>query len=131
MQRHCASAMKIAEFLEQHPAVQWVRFPGLESHPQYDIAKRQMSGPGGMISFGLQGGIDSGRTLMNSVKLCGLAVSLGGVESLIQHPASMTHASMGAEARRRANISDGLVRLSVGIEAVNDIIADLDASLPV
>jgi methionine-gamma-lyase len=122
--------MKVAEFLEQHPAVEWVRFPGLESHPQYDIVTRQMMGPGGMISFGLKGGIAAGRQMMNSVKLCGLAVSLGGVESLIQHPASMTHASMGAEARRRANISDGLVRLSVGIESVEDIIADLDASIP-
>ncbi|MFC1639198.1 trans-sulfuration enzyme family protein [Gemmatimonadota bacterium] len=131
MRRHCESAMKVAEFLEQHRAVEWVRFPGLKSHPQYDIANRQMSGPGGMISIGLQGGVDAGRRMMNSVKLCGLAVSLGGVESLIQHPASMTHASMGAEARQRANISDGLVRLSVGIESVNDIIADLDASIPV
>jgi methionine-gamma-lyase len=129
MTRHCESATKVAMFLEQHPAVDWVRFPGLESHPQYEIAKRQMTGPGGMISFGLKAGLDAGKKMMNSVKLCGLAVSLGGVESLIQHPASMTHASMGAEARERANISDGLVRLSVGIEDVNDIIADLDASM--
>ena len=131
MQRHCESAMKVAEFLEEHSAVEWVRFPGLKSHPQHEIAAWQMSGPGGMISFGLKGGLEAGRATMNSVKLCALAVSLGGVESLIQHPASMTHASMGPEARQRANISDGLVRLSVGIENVNDIIADLDASLPV
>ena len=131
MQRHCENAMTVAEFLEQHPAVEWVRFPGLKSHPQYEIARRQMSGPGGLISFGLEGGLDAGKSMMNSVGLCGLAVSLGGVESLIQHPASMTHASMGAEARRRANISDGLVRLSVGIEDANDIIADLDASMPI
>jgi methionine-gamma-lyase len=129
MQRHCENAIKVAEFLEQHPAVEWVRYPGLKSHPQYEIARRQMTGPGGMISFGLQGGIEAGRTMMNSVELCGLAVSLGGVETLIQHPASMTHASMGPEARRRANISDGLVRISVGVEDVNDILADLHQAM--
>ena len=129
MQRHCENATKTAEFLEQHPAVEWVRYPGLKSHPQYEIGRRQMSGPGGMISFGLKGGIEAGRAMMNAVKLCGLAVSLGGVESLIQHPAGMTHASMGPEARRRANISDGLVRVSVGIENADDIIADLDQAM--
>jgi methionine-gamma-lyase len=129
MKRHCENAMKVATFLEQHPAVEWVRYPGLKSHSQHQIACRQMTGHGGMISFGLKGGLEAGRAMMDSVKLCGLAVSLGGVESLIQHPAGMTHASMGAEARRRANISDGLVRLSVGIEDVNDIIADLDRAL--
>jgi methionine-gamma-lyase len=121
--------MKVAEFLEQHSAIEWVRFPGLESHPQYRVARKQMTGPGGMISFGLRGGLEAGRKTMNAVKLCGLAVSLGGVESLIQHPASMTHATMGPEARRRANISDGLVRLSVGIENADDIIADLDQAM--
>ena len=129
MQRHCENAVKIAEFLEQHPAVEWVRYPGLKSHPQYQLARKQMSGPGGIISIGLRGGLEAGRAMMNAVKLCGLAVSLGGVESLIQHPASMTHASMGAEARRRANISDGLVRVSVGIENADDIIADLDQAM--
>ena len=130
MQRHCENATKVAEFLERHPAVEWVRFPGLESHPQYQLARKQMTGAGGMISFCLKGGLEAGRKMMNSVRLCGLAVSLGGVESLIQHPASMTHASMGPEARRRANISDGLVRLSVGIENADDIIADLDQAIP-
>lgn len=130
MRRHCENALKVAEFLEQHPAVEWVRYPGLTSHPQNAIACKQMTGPGGMISFGLRGGVEAGRKMMNAVKLCGLAVSLGGVESLIQHPASMTHASMGAEARRQAEIADGLVRISVGIENVNDIIADLDQALP-
>jgi methionine-gamma-lyase len=129
MQRHCENAAKVAEFLEQHPAVEWVRYPGLKSHPQYEIARKQMTGPGGMISFSLRGGLEAGRRMMNAVELCGLAVSLGGVESLIQHPASMTHASMGAEARRRAKISDGLVRVSVGIENVDDIIADLDQAM--
>ena len=129
MQRHCENGLKVAEFLEQHPAVEWVRYPGLKSHPQYDIACKQMTGSGGMISFGLKGGLEAGRAMMNAVKLCGLAVSLGGVESLIQHPASMTHASMGAEARKRANISDGLVRVSVGVENVDDIITDLKQAM--
>jgi methionine-gamma-lyase len=129
MQRHCENAMTVAEFLERHPAVEWVRYPGLKSHPQHEIARKQMTGPGGMISFGLKGGLNAGREMMNAVRLCALAVSLGGVESLIQHPASMTHASMGVEARQRANISDGLVRVSVGIENVNDIIADLDQAM--
>ncbi|MCK4660528.1 MAG: PLP-dependent transferase [Phycisphaerae bacterium] len=129
MGRHCENAAKVADFLEQHSAVEWVRFPGLKSHPQYEIARKQMLGPGGMISFELRGGLEAGRTMMNAVKLCVLAVSLGGVESLIQHPASMTHASMGAEARHRANITDGLVRVSVGIEGVEDIIADLDQAM--
>jgi len=129
MQRHCRSAMQVADFLEGHRAIEWVRYPGSRSHPQYEVARKQMTGPGGMISFGLKGGLEAGRRMMNAVRLCRLAVSLGGVESLIQHPASMTHASMGAEARRRAHISDGLVRLSVGIENVDDIIADLDRAL--
>jgi methionine-gamma-lyase len=129
MQRHCESALKVAEYLEQHPCVEWVRYPGLKSHPQFEIASRQMLGAGGIISFELRGGIEAGRAMMNAVQLCALAVSLGGVESLIQHPASMTHASMGAEARRRANITDGLVRVSVGIENPNDIIADLDQAI--
>jgi len=129
MQRHCESAAKVADFLVGHSRVEWVRFPGLESHPQYAIGRKQMSGPGGMISFGLKGGLEAGKGMMDAMKLCGLAVSLGGVESLIQHPAGMTHASMGPEARKRANITDGLVRLSVGIEQVDDIIADLDQAL--
>lgn len=129
MRRHCESAAQVADYLEQHAAVEWVRYPGLKSHPQHEIACKQMHGFGGMISLGLKGGLEAGRAMMNSVKLCGLAVSLGGVETLIQHPAGMTHASMGAEARRRANISDGLVRVSVGIEDVKDIIADLDQAM--
>ena len=129
MQRHGENAMRVAEFLEQHRAIEWIRYPGLKSHPQYQLARKQMGGSGGMISFGLRGGLEAGRRMMNAVKLCGLAVSLGGVESLIQHPASMTHAIMGAEARQRANISDGLVRVSVGIENADDIIADLDQAM--
>lgn len=129
MKHHCESAMKVASFLENHPAVDRVFYPGLPSHPQYEVGKRQMHGPGGMISFELTGGLEAGKTLMNSVKLHTLAVSLGGVESLIQHPASMTHASMGPEARKQAHITDGLVRVSVGIENVDELMADLEQAL--
>jgi methionine-gamma-lyase len=129
MERHSRSAEVIAKHLETHPGVEWVRYPGLPSHPQHGVHVRQAKTGGGMISFGLRGGVEAGRAMMNAVELCGLAVSLGGVETLIQHPASMTHASMGKAARERASISDGLVRLSVGIEDVNDLIADLDRSL--
>lgn len=120
------SAMKIAEYLENHPKVEWVKYPGLPSHPQHELAKAQMSGFGSMISFELKGGVEAGRKLMNSVKLAILAVSLGGVETLIQHPASMTHSKVSAEGKKMAGITDGLVRYSVGIEDVADLIADLD-----
>ena len=129
MERHCRSALEIAKHLEAHPEVDWVRYPGLPSHPQHEIHERQCRAGGGMITFELRGGVEAGRAMMNAVKLCGLAVSLGGVESLVQHPASMTHASMGKAARERAGISDGLVRLSVGIEGVEDLIRDLDQAL--
>jgi cystathionine beta-lyase/cystathionine gamma-synthase len=119
----------VARFLEYHPAVSWVRYPALPTHPQFDLACRQMTGGGGLIVFDLHGGLEAGRSLMNRVKLWGLAVSLGGVESLIEHPASMTHASMGEEARARAGITEGLVRLSVGIENVYDLIEDLKTAL--
>lgn len=123
------SAMRIAEFLEKHPKVAWVKFPGLKSHPQYELGKKQMDGPGCMISFELKGGIEAGRILMNNVHLALLAVSLGGVETLIQHPASMTHSKMSKENRELAGITDGLVRFSVGIEDVEDIIEDLEFAL--
>ena len=129
MNKHCENAMIIAKFLEQHPMVNKVSFPGLKNHPQYELGQSQHKGPGGMITFELEGGIEAGRKMMDSVKLCQLAVSLGGVESLIEHPASMTHFSMGKEARMAGGITDGLVRLSVGIENVNDIIADLENAL--
>jgi len=129
MERHCSNAQKIAEWLEKHPAIQWIKYPGLKSHPQFETGQKQHKGAGGMITFELKGGFEAGKVLMNSVKLSQLAVSLGGVESLIQHPASMTHFSMGKEAREAAEITDGLVRLSVGIENVDDLIADLDQAL--
>ncbi|MGE0089736.1 MAG: PLP-dependent aspartate aminotransferase family protein [Bacteroidales bacterium] len=123
------NAMKVADYLEKHPKVAWVKYPGLKSFPQYELAKEQMKGPGAMISFELKGGYNAGVTLMNNVHLALLAVSLGGVESLIQHPASMTHAGVPKEARLQANITEGLVRYAVGIENVEDIIADLDQAL--
>jgi methionine-gamma-lyase len=129
MDRHCENAQKIAEFLDHHPLIKNVRFPGLKSHPNHQLGLKQHKGPGGMITFEVEGGLEAGKTLMNSVKLCQLAVSLGGVESLIQHPASMTHFSMGTEARELAGITDGLVRLSVGIEDCDDLIADLQQAL--
>ena len=129
MERHCRSAQTVAEYLARHPAVEWVRFPGLRDHPQYELASRQASGPGGVLSFCLKGGLAAGTELMNGVRLAALAVSLGGVETLIQHPASMTHAAIGPELRIQAGIEEGLVRLSVGIEEVDDIIADLDRAL--
>jgi len=123
------SSVIVADFLENHPKVEWVKYPGLKSHPQFELAKEQMDGPGAMISFGLKGGYDAGVTLMNNVKLALLAVSLGGVETLIQHPASMTHAGLSKEAREQADITDGLVRFAVGIEDAKDIVADLEQAL--
>ncbi|MGE5561555.1 MAG: methionine gamma-lyase [Chloroflexota bacterium] len=123
------NAMKIAPWLEKHPKVERVYYPGLPSHPQHELAKRQMSGFGGMIAFELKGGLEAGKTVMNSVRLCQLAVSLGDVDTLIQHPASMTHSPVPPEERLKAGISDGLVRLSCGVEDVEDIIADLEQAL--
>jgi methionine-gamma-lyase len=129
MDRSQENAQKVAEFIENHPKVEWVKYPGLKSHPQYELAQKQMSGPGAMISFELKGGFKAGETMMDNVHLAMLAVSLGGVETLIQHPASMTHAGLSPEARDAAGISAGLVRLSVGIEDYQDIIADLEHAL--
>lgn len=129
IEKSCYNALRIAEELEKHPAIEWVRYPFLKSHPQYDLAKRQCKYGGYMISFELKGGYEAGEKLMNNVKLCQLAVSLGGVETLIQHPASMTHFSMGKEAREAADITDGLIRLSVGIEHWQDILDDILTAL--
>jgi methionine-gamma-lyase len=129
VERAQENAMKVAEYLEKHPKIAWVKYPGLKSHPQYELAQKQMMGPGSMISFELKGGFAAGETLMNNVHLALLAVSLGGVETLIQHPASMTHSKMNKESREKAKITDGLVRFAVGIEDVEDIIADLDQAL--
>lgn len=129
IERAQENSIKVADFLESHPKVEWVKYPGLHSHPQYELAKRQMRGPGAMISFELKGGFLAGQIMMDHVKLALLAVSLGGIETLIQHPASMTHSKLSASAKAAAGISDGLVRLSVGIENAQDIIADLSQAL--
>lgn len=129
MERHNANALRVARFLEEHPAVEWVRYPGLPSHPQHETAKKQMSGFGGMVCFEVRGGLEAGRRLMKRLQLCTLAVSLGDNRTLICHPASTTHVGVPQEARLRAGISDGLVRLSVGTEDAEDIIADLDQAL--
>ena len=129
MERHCKNARAIADFLNKHPKVEKVYYPGLETHPGYEIAKKQMKDFGAMISFELKGGFEAGKTLLNNLKLCSLAVSLGDTETLIQHPASMTHSPYTKEEREAAGITDGLVRLSVGLENVEDIIADLEQGL--
>ena len=129
MKKHAENAQSVAEYLESHPKVASVTYPGLVSHPMHQVAKEQMSGFSGMISFELTGGITAGKTLMNSVELAQLAESLGSVETMITHPATMTHAEVPKEERMGRGLTDGLVRLSVGIENVEDIIHDLEMAL--
>lgn len=129
MRQHNANAMAVARFLEGHPAVVSVSYPGLESHPQHLIAKKQMRGFGGMLSFELKGGLEAGARMMDRVRLCALATSLGDARSLISHPATTSHVVISREARLAQGVTDGLVRLSVGIEDVNDIIGDLAQAL--
>lgn len=123
------NAKIVARFLEQHPKVSWINYPGLESHPQYDLAQKQMKGPGSLLCFGLKGGYAAGEKFINTIKIPALAVSLGGIESLIQHPASMTHAGVAKEDQEKAGITDDLIRLSVGCEGIDDLINDLEATL--
>ncbi|MEB0144560.1 methionine gamma-lyase [Pseudomonas fragi] len=129
MDRHCSSAQAIAHMLQDHPAVEWVAYPGLPSFPQYELASRQMKLPGGMIAFELKGGMAAGQRFMNALQLFSRAVSLGGAESLAQHPASMTHSTYTLEERARHGISEGLVRLAVGLEDVADLLADIEQAL--
>jgi cystathionine gamma-lyase len=129
MARHCQSALAIATWLERHPKVRRVFYPGLASHPQHALAKKQMHAFGGMISAELAGSLDDARRFLERCRLFALAESLGGVESLIEHPALMTHASVPADVRAGLGIGDGLVRLSVGIEDAEDLIADLASAL--
>ncbi len=125
MERHCANAIIVAQFLRDHPAVETIHYPGFQDFPQYELAKRQMKLPGAMIAFEVKGGLEGGKKVMDNVQLCSLAVSLGDAETLIQHPASMTHATYTPEELEEAGISQGLVRLSVGLEDPEDVIADL------
>jgi methionine-gamma-lyase len=129
VERAQENAGKLAQFLRQHPMVTWVNYPGLPDHPQHDLAKKQMDGFGAMIAIGVKGGLKGGVVVMNTVKIFTLAVSLGGVESLIEHPASMTHASMPRAAREQGGIRDELVRISPGCEDFEDLRDDLDQAL--
>jgi len=129
MQRHCQNAQYIAEWLENDARVERVLYPGLESHPQYELATEQMDQPGGIVTFFIKGGLDESRAFLEKCRLFALAESLGGVESLVDHPAIMTHASVPEDKRAELGISDQLIRLSVGIENVDDLVADLDQAL--
>jgi cystathionine gamma-lyase len=129
MRAHCDNALELARWLEKHPAIERVIYPGLKSHPQHALAKRQMQGYGGIISIEVKGGLKKARSMLERCHLFALAESLGGVESLIEHPAIMTHASIPPAQRKRLGISDGLVRLSVGVEAVEDLRAELDGAV--
>ncbi len=129
MDRHCENALAVARFLEGHPKVERVYYPGLESSPDHALARRQMDGFGGMVSFDIKGGVEAGRRLMDNIRIFTLAVSLGTVDSLIQHPASMTHACVPREKREKIGISDGLVRISVGLEDQADLLQALQDGL--
>ncbi len=129
MERHCQNALEVARFLEGHRAVETVWYPGLPGHPQHELAKRQMDNFGGMVAFEVKGGKEAGRRVMDSVHICTLAVSLGDVDTLIQHPASMTHSTYSEEALLATGITPGLIRISVGLEKANDIIDDLRDAL--
>jgi cystathionine gamma-lyase len=131
MERHAQNAMRIAQYLSSHPKVSKVTYPGLESHPQHALARKQMKGFGGMMTFDIKGGLEVARTFLKTVKIFACAESLGGVESLIEHPAIMTHASVPKETRQTLGISDGLIRLSVGIEDAQDLVDDLTQALEV
>ena len=131
MERHCYNAMEVAKFLSTHPKISRVNYCGLPSHPDYEVAKKQMKNFGGMLSFELKGGLKAGKNLLRNIQLCQLAVSLGTVDTIIQHPASMSHVGVKKEIREQYGITDGLIRLSVGIEDVNDLIADLGNALEV
>jgi cystathionine beta-lyase/cystathionine gamma-synthase len=129
MARHCENAERIARFLESHPRITRLVYPGLESFPQFELARRQQSAGGALIAFEVEGGVEAGVRLMNSVRLCALAENLGATETIITHPVSMTHGAVPPEQRTAAGITDGLVRLSVGLENPDDIIADLEQAL--
>jgi methionine-gamma-lyase len=129
MDRHCQNAMEVARFLDRHPAVAKVNYNGLESHPDYAIAKKQMRHPGAMLSFELKGGLQAGIQCMNKLQMCTRTVSLGTCDTLLCHPASMTHKSVPAPLREQYGITDGLIRMSVGMENLPDILADLDQAL--
>ena len=127
--KHCENALKVAKFLEQHPKVNLVKYPFLKSHPQYKIAKKQMKLGGNIIAFEIKGGIDKGRAFLNAIQMCSLSANLGDTRTIVTHPASTTHSKLSLEDRLEVGITDGLVRVSVGLEHVNDIINDLKQAL--
>jgi O-succinylhomoserine sulfhydrylase len=129
LDRHCENAMKVAEFLEQHPNVSLVKYPFLKSHPQYAIAQKQMKLGGNIVAFEIKGGIEAGRTFLDKIKLCSLSPNLGDTRTIVTHPASTTHSKLSVEERLAVSITDGLVRVSVGLETVKDVIADLEQAL--
>lgn len=129
VERHCENAFKVAEYLEGHPKVNWVKYPFLKSHPQYEVAKKQMKLGGNIVAFEITGGLEAGKYFLDTIKLCSLSANLGDTRTIVTHPASTTHHSLGEEARLEVNITDGLVRISVGLEHVDDIIADLEQAL--
>ncbi|MDG2432190.1 aminotransferase class I/II-fold pyridoxal phosphate-dependent enzyme [Flavobacterium sp.] len=129
LDRHCENAMKVAEFLEQHPNVNKVKYPFLKSHPQYEIAKKQMKAGGNIVAFEIKGGLEAGRNFLDKIKLCSLSPNLGDSRTIVTHPASTTHTKLSVEERLAVSITDGLVRVSVGLETVEDVIADLKQAL--
>ena len=129
MERHCANAQKVAEYLEQHPAITKVNFTGLSSHPDYVLSARQMRLPGAVMSYELKGGLEAGKRFINQLEMCVRAISLGTVDTLVSHPASMSHFGIPRDERIRYGITDGLIRMSVGIENIEDILNDLEQAL--
>ena len=127
--RHCENALKVAEFLESNESVNWVKYPFLKSHPQYEIAKNQMTQGGNIIAFEVKGGIDAGRTFLNKIKMCSLSANLGDTRTIVTHPASTTHSKLSEGDRLEVGITDGLVRISIGLENADDVIADLNQAL--
>ena len=129
VEKHSQNAFEVAHFLENHDATSSVKYPFLKSHPQYEIAKKQMKAGGNIVAFEINGGIEAGRKFLNAIKLCSLSANLGDTRSIVTHPASTTHSKLSVEERLAVGITDGLVRVSVGLENVNDIIADLNQAL--
>jgi O-succinylhomoserine sulfhydrylase len=129
VEKHCENALKVADFLENNPNVLSVKYPLLKSHPQYEVAKKQMKLGGNVVAFEVKGGIEAGRSFLNNIKLCSLSANLGDTRTIVTHPASTTHSKLTVEERLAVSITDGLVRVSVGLETVQDIINDLDQAL--
>ena len=129
MDRHCENALKLAEFLSEHPQVNWVKYPGLKSHPQYEIAQMQMKAGGAVVAFGIQGGLEKGRSFLNNLKMCSLTANLGDSRTIATHPSSTTHAKLSEEERQKVGITPELIRISVGLEHIDDIISDIRQAL--